>query len=50
MGPQPASGAQGVKATEQMLGVGKNTGNGRHIGIPAVGDDDLGVIPQGFQL
>ena len=44
------SGAQRVKATQQMLGMGKDLGNRRHIGLPAVSDDDLGMIPAGFEL
>ncbi len=38
-------GAEGMQATQQMLGVGKDAGNGLSIGLPAVGDDDCGVIP-----
>jgi len=43
-------GAEGVKATEEMLSVGKDTDKSLPIGVPAVGDDDLGVIPQGLKL
>lgn len=43
-------GAQGMKAAQQMLGMGKHTGNGLHIGIPAVRNDDFGGIPERFEL
>lgn len=43
-------GTQGVKATQQMLGMGKDPGNRRHIGIPTVGDEDFGLIPERFEL
>ena len=43
-------GAQGMKATQEMLRVRKDTGDGFHIGIPAVGDDDFGGIPERFEL
>jgi hypothetical protein len=43
-------GTQGVKATQQMLGMGKDPGNRRHIGIPSVGDEDFGLIPERFEL
>jgi len=50
LAPSSQGGAEGLKATQQMLGVGKDAGNGLYIGIPAVGDDDCGVIPSRFEL
>lgn len=43
-------GTEGMKATEERLSVGQDAGNGRHLGVPALGDDALGGIPQGFAL
>ena len=50
LAPSSQGGAEGLKATQQMLGVGKDAGKGLYIGIPAVGDDDCGVIPSRFEL